>query len=89
MAFPWRFFKLNSQFYNTKLKIFSKLDMDKRLPEQWKLTQYIDDGTVQPAHFPVFVKPEWGQNSKGVVRIDCSGSRLSISNFENIFSFVL
>ncbi len=70
MAFPWRFFKLNSQFYNTKLKIFSKLDMDKRLPEQWKLTQYIDDGTVQPAHFPVFVKPEWGQNSKGVVRID-------------------
>lgn len=70
MAFPWRFFKLNRQFYNTKLKIFSKLDMDKRVPTQWKLTQYIDDGAVQPVHFPVFVKPEWGQNSKGVVRIE-------------------
>ncbi|MCK5820183.1 MAG: hypothetical protein KAH18_13315 [Psychromonas sp.] len=50
--------------------MFSKLDMDKRLPTQWRLTQYRDDGICQPTQFPIFVKPEWGQNSKGVVRID-------------------
>lgn len=44
--------------------------MDKRIPKQWLLEQFMDLGARDPSHYPVFIKPEWGQNSQGVVRVD-------------------
>ncbi|MDP0589460.1 MAG: hypothetical protein QS748_09850 [Candidatus Endonucleobacter bathymodioli] len=67
---PWRYFQLNAPYFNEHRDIFSKLDMDKRIPKQWLLEQFIDLGVYSPSHYPVFVKPEWGQNSQGVVRVD-------------------
>ena len=69
-AKPWKFFQLNAGYFNQAKGIFSKLDMDQRIPAQWRLAQYRDNGQVVPESFPVFLKPEWGQNSAGVVRAD-------------------
>jgi len=46
--------------------------MDKRIPQQWLLEQFMDLGHREPSSYPVFVKPEWGQNSQGVERVDNS-----------------
>lgn len=62
---PWNFFQLNSRYFNRKKNIFSKLDLDNLIPEQYRLHQTVDDGRIKPV-FPVFIKPEWGQNSHGV-----------------------
>jgi len=44
--------------------------MDALIPSQWRLTQCADHQNLQPEHYPVFIKPEWGQNSQGIVRAD-------------------
>jgi hypothetical protein len=62
---PWNFFQLNSDYFNGKKNIFSKLELNQYIPKRWRLRQVVDDGKVIP-EFPVFVKPEWGQNSHGV-----------------------
>ncbi|BHH84572.1 ATP-grasp domain-containing protein [Desulforhopalus sp. 52FAK] len=62
---PWNFFQLNHTYFNRTKNIFSKLDLDSHIPDQWRLQQVVDDGDIVP-DFPVFVKPEWGQNSHGV-----------------------
>jgi len=67
---PWKYFQLNSPFFNEQRDIFSKLDMDQRIPEQWRLHQFLDIGNDEPQSYPVFVKPEWGQNSRGITRAD-------------------
>lgn len=67
---PWRFFQLNGQYFNEEKGLFSKLDIDRIIPERWRLRQEQDDGITLPASFPVFVEPEWGQNSYGVFRAD-------------------
>ena len=67
---PWRYFQLNAPYFNEQRNLFSKLDMDKRIPKQWLLEQFMDLGARDPSHYPVFIKPEWGQNSQGVERVD-------------------
>jgi hypothetical protein len=67
---PWNFFQLNSNYFNEAKGIFSKLEMDSHIPGQWRLPQYYFDREVVPESFPVFLKPEWGQNSIGIVRIE-------------------
>lgn len=62
---PWNFFQLNSDYFNREKKIFSKQELNDCVPEVWRLSQLVDDGRIVPS-FPVFVKPEWGQNSHGV-----------------------
>lgn len=69
LTIPWRYFQLNADYFNRHKKIFSKQDLDDITPKKWRLTQYIDHPSVQPLHYPVFAKPEWGQNSSGVVCI--------------------
>ena len=64
-AAPWCFFQLNSDYFNSAKNIFSKLDMDRYIPERWRLQQHEDDGRIVP-DFPVFLKPEWGQNAHGI-----------------------
>lgn len=67
---PWQYFQLNAPYFNETRNIFSKLEMDNRIPSQWLLEQFMDYGTRDPSQYPVFVKPEWGQNSSGVSRVD-------------------
>ena len=69
-AAPWNFFQLNAQYFNQKKGIFSKLDTDQFIPDRWRLPQFLEDGKTIPNNFPVFIKPEWGQNSHGIQRAD-------------------
>ncbi|QUM75644.1 hypothetical protein HWV00_05005 [Moritella sp. 24] len=66
LTIPWRYFQLNARYFNNTKKIFSKQDLDAITPVEWRLNQYIDNTDVLPEHYPVFAKPEWGQNSTGV-----------------------
>jgi hypothetical protein len=74
---PWNFFQLNSNYFNEAKGIFSKLEMDKHIPGQWRLPQYYFDREVMPECYPVFLKPEWGQNSIGIVRADNASEYLA------------
>lgn len=65
---PWNFFQLNSDYFNGEKNLFSKLEINQYIPLRWRLWQVVDDGEIVP-EFPIFVKPEWGQNSHGVVLV--------------------
>lgn len=67
---PCKYFQLNSEIFNSDKGIFSKIEIDQLVPEKWRLPQYYDDGVKLPGRYPVFVKPEWGQNSSGIFRAD-------------------
>ena len=67
---PWKYFQLNADYFNEDRDIFSKLDMDLLIPKKWRLTQSVDQANLEPKTYPVFVKPEWGQNSQGIYRAD-------------------
>ena len=69
-AAPWRYFQLNARYFSDEAGIFSKLSLDRLIPERWRLAQSLDDGVSAPARFPVFLKPEWGQNAHGIHRAD-------------------
>ncbi len=62
---PWNFFQLNADYFNSAKNIFSKLEINTLVPDRWRLSEVIDDGEMVP-DFPVYVKPEWGQNSHGI-----------------------
>jgi hypothetical protein len=44
--------------------------MDARIPKKWRLKQDYFDKNNLPETFPVFLKPEWGQNSNGIIKIN-------------------
>ena len=67
---PRKYFQLNAPYFNEQRGIFSKLDMDRLIPDCWQLEQFLDIGDRYPSEYPVFVKPEWGQNSHGIQRAD-------------------
>ena len=67
---PCKYFQLNSPRFDRRSGIFSKLDIDQDIPQKWKLDQRLDDGQYLPLEWPVFIKPEWGQNAAGVERAD-------------------
>lgn len=46
------------------------MSIDGLIPEKWKLVQTIDSEGYVPESFPVFLKPEWGQNAHGIHRAD-------------------
>lgn len=77
---PWNFFQLNSNYFNEAKGIFSKLEMDNHIPDQWRLPQYYFDREVLPESYPVFIKPEWGQNSNGIVRINSKSEYLAFDS---------
>ena len=79
-AFPGDFFQLNADYFNAEKGMFSKLDIDQYIPEQWRLNQSALDESTHPDTFPVFVKPEWGQNSIGISRADDIDSFNAIRN---------
>jgi len=61
---------VNARYFSRSKGIFSKLAIDNMIPERWRLTQSVDSENITPASFPVFLKPEWGQNGSGIVRAD-------------------
>lgn len=67
---PYKYFQLNAPTFNAETGIFSKLDIDQLIPEKWRLQQSLFDDTAVPEAYPVFIKPEWGQNSSGIIRVD-------------------
>ncbi|MGI9317789.1 MAG: hypothetical protein ACR2QW_10680 [bacterium] len=67
---PCKYFQLNSPRFDRHSGIFSKLEIDQDIPPEWRLAQRYDDGQYLPAVWPVFIKPEWGQNAAGVERAD-------------------
>lgn len=67
---PCKYFQLNSAAFDREQGIFSKLAIDQRIPPEWRLHQQYEDGKTVPETWPVFVKPEWGQNAAGVKRAD-------------------
>ena len=77
---PWRYFQINALHFNEKLGIYSKNDIDRQIPDTWRLPQAVDDGLYIPEKFPVFVKPEWGQNAQGVRRADNANELAHIRN---------
>lgn len=67
---PWRYFQINARLFSRDKGIFSKLKIDELIPSKWRLRQErLKPGFVPPS-YPVFVKPEWGQNAKGIQRAD-------------------
>lgn len=67
---PWRYFQLNARYFSDEQGIFSKLGMDALIPPRWRLPQSLDSVAVTPGRYPVFLKPEWGQNAQGIHRAD-------------------
>lgn len=70
LALPWRFFGLNKHYFNKQKGIYSKQFINDLIPAAYQLRQWFDHVDCEPENYPVFVKPEWGQNSKGVQRVD-------------------
>lgn len=67
---PWNFFQLNARYFSKDQGIFSKLSIDALIPDRWRLHQIPDDPLIAPERYPVFLKPEWGQNAHGIHRAD-------------------
>lgn len=67
---PWKYWQINARYFSAEHGIFSKLSLDALIPERWRLQQIIDTEETTPQSFPVFLKPEWGQNAHGIHRAD-------------------
>ena len=67
---PWKYWQLNAQYFSRDQGIFSKLSIDSLIPSRWRLAQSIDNDALIPQRYPVFLKPEWGQNAHGIHRAD-------------------
>ena len=61
---------MNGYYFNEHKGIYSKLDIDKVIPRRHHLQQCLFSKESIPKIYPIFVKPEWGQNSNGISRID-------------------
>jgi hypothetical protein len=77
---PWRFFQLNASYFNKQKGIYSKQDINWLIPARWRLGQQFDTKSYIPKSFPVFLKPEWGQNSYGIYRADSFNDLRQIRN---------
>ena len=73
-AAPWSFSQVNARYFSREKGIFSKLGIDQMIPERWRLKQAPDSDEITPTSYPVFLKPEWGQNGSGIVRADDADS---------------
>jgi hypothetical protein len=67
---PWWYFQINAEFFNPKKGYYSKLEIDPYIPKKWRLKQDNLDKKNPPKNFPVFIKPEWGQNANSIEKIN-------------------
>ena len=75
---PCKYFQLNSPHFNNEKGVFSKIDLDRLIPDKWRLAQRYDDDAYFPETYPVFLKPEWGENASGIFRADDRESLIEI-----------
>ena len=75
----WNYIQINSRHFCRQRGIFSKIALDQMIPLKWRLHQQRLADDYIPATFPVFLKPEWGQNSVGIERADNEHQFRSIS----------
>ena len=75
---PWRYWQINAKYFSAEQGVFSKLSTDLLIPEKWRLAQSIDSESLTPSSYPVFLKPEWGQNAHGIHRADDQTQLLSL-----------
>jgi D-alanine-D-alanine ligase-like ATP-grasp enzyme len=90
---PWRFFQLNKKFFSEEKGMYSKHIINEMIPPQWKLKslESLDISAIKKLNFPVFIKPEWGQNAAGVMCIpskDKADAILKTRHFEDDFYIV-
>ena len=69
---PWNYFQINARYFSRDKGIFSKIAIDNMIPDRWRLRQQRLDMQFVPEEYPVFLKPEWGQNAIGIERADTS-----------------
>jgi hypothetical protein len=75
---PWRYWQINSRYFSAEHGVFSKLSTDLLIPARWRLVQSVDSDSLEPASYPVFLKPEWGQNAHGIHRADDPSQLLTL-----------
>ena len=75
---PWRYWQINSRYFSAEQGVFSKLATDLLIPDRWRLAQSVDSESLKPASYPVFLKPEWGQNAHGIHRADDQSQLLTL-----------
>ena len=73
----WYYFQINAEWYNKEKHLYSKMDIDKHIPKQWLLKQQYFTKDSEINSFPVFLKPEWGQNANGIIRIDSTSDLIN------------
>jgi carbamoylphosphate synthase large subunit len=86
---PWYYFQINAEWYNKKKGFYSKIDMDARIPKKWRLKQDYFDKNNLPETFPVFLKPEWGQNSNGIIKINNKQEFLNFDQTNGKIPYIL
>ncbi len=87
---PWYYFQLNANWFNNKKGIFSKLEIDQYIPEQWRLAQSALTSDYHAESFPLFLKPEWGQNSNGIIKVNDAASWSSaVSEVDHNLSYIV
>lgn len=86
---PWYYFQINAEWYNKKKGFYSKIDMDARIPKKWRLEQDYFDKNNLPEVFPVFLKPEWGQNSNGIIKINNKQDFLNFNPINGKIPYIL
>lgn len=75
---PWRYWQLNARYFSAEQGVFSKLSTDELIPTRWRLQQTIDTDALTPTSYPVFLKPEWGQNAHGIHRADDASQLMTL-----------
>lgn len=63
--------------------------MDAFIPKKWRLEQNYFDKNNPPKTFPVFLKPEWGQNSNGIIKINNHHDFLSFDQENGKIPYIL
>lgn len=86
---PWYYFQINAEYFNAEKGFYSKIDIDQRIPKKWRLQQSYLDKNNPPRHFPVFLKPEWGQNSNGIIRADCLADFLQFDQAKSKIPYIV
>jgi len=85
---PYMFFQNHVDQFNWKKWIFSKYEIEKKIPKKWKLrseyySQQYEVNIRDNYNFPFFLKPEWGQNSKWIYAIQ------NVWDFQNFSQKIL
>jgi hypothetical protein len=66
---PISFFQLNVEYFNDEKKIYSKYEVEKNIPKKFRLYSGLiqkktsSKDIEENVSYPIFIKPEWGQNS--------------------------